>query len=142
MKHGLRDLRGFFLPENEIRLIRILPAESDNDPLVCELAVANLATVQDYICLSYTWGGHSLDDTVTFSQSRLPVPVTSRCFDALSALRRIGVHTVWIDQLSIDQANISESSHQIQLMRWIYQKDHTVYVWLSLRMAPAVPLSS
>ncbi len=132
----------FPLAKNEIRLIRILPAKSPDDPLVCEPVVANLGCVPDYVCLSYTWGGNKLDHTVTFSQSRFPVPVTSSCFDALSNLRRIGIRTVWIDQLSINQANNSERNHQVQMMRWIYQEAQTVYVWLSLRMAPAIlPLS-
>jgi len=57
----------FSLGAEEICLVRLLPAESHHEPLLCELAVANQAAVPDYICLSYTWGAQRLGRTVLFS---------------------------------------------------------------------------
>jgi hypothetical protein len=38
--------------------------------------------------------------------------------------------TLWIDQVSIDQTNDDEKSHQVSLMRTIYKKCSQCVVWL------------
>jgi hypothetical protein len=38
--------------------------------------------------------------------------------------------TFWIDALSINQANVQEQNHQVQMMRQIYSKAHSAWIWL------------
>ncbi len=38
---------------------------------------------------------------------------------------------IWIDQICIDQENVSERNHQVGLMAMIYSHCNIVFVWLS-----------
>ena len=60
--HDYRLYKPLDKSKKEIRLLRILPAQSSKDELVCCLVRADLDDRPPYDALSYTWG--SLDDTV------------------------------------------------------------------------------
>jgi hypothetical protein len=38
--------------------------------------------------------------------------------------------TYWIDFISIDQTNVQERNHQVQMMKQIYRNAESVSVWL------------
>jgi len=60
-----------------------------------------------------------------------PVPVAVSLYDALIAVRRKREATfVWVDALSIDQANSEERSSQVRLMGYIYSRAMHVAIWL------------
>jgi hypothetical protein len=88
---------------------------------------------QEYTAISYTWGD-------TASQASLPVrcgsggvhnvTVSSNVIALVSAISRLAVRDVWVDQLSIDQTSDSEKASQIALMRTIYERARNVVIWL------------
>jgi hypothetical protein len=43
---------------------------------------------------------------------------------------RSGVLALWIDQICIDEEDLDEKGHQVQLMALIYQKARSNLVWL------------
>ncbi|KAK5454287.1 hypothetical protein LTS15_006287 [Exophiala xenobiotica] len=60
--NNYRHYKPLDMSKKEIRLLRILPAESPRDKLVCCLVRTDLDDCPPYHALSYAWG--SLDDTI------------------------------------------------------------------------------
>jgi hypothetical protein len=59
------------------------------------------------------------------------IAVTKHCEAALKSLRRQGrKRALWIDAISIDQANISERNHQVGFMGTIYSNASQVLIYL------------
>jgi hypothetical protein len=57
--------------------------------------------------------------------------VTKNCEAALRRLRdKDGERILWIDAICIDQDNINERNHQVQLMKEVYSTAHQVIIWL------------
>ena len=49
---------------------------------------------------------------------------------ALRTLSELGVHSVWIDGICIDQVNILEKNQQVQMMGEIYRNARETLAWL------------
>ncbi|KAL8924801.1 MAG: hypothetical protein Q9172_002516 [Xanthocarpia lactea] len=125
------------------KLLNILPptAQSDKD-IVCDLSWEMLHDAPNYEALSYTWGTTTQDQPITIrtipSHSLDPslpktgiVLVTKHLHAAILRLRQETVpRTVWIDQLCIDQHNITEKNAQVKLMADIYRRAQRTVVWL------------
>jgi hypothetical protein len=119
------------LAGDEFRLVNILPQNLSSrvSGIRCEIILANLNHPPSYIALSYTWGDPT--DTKEIQLESFSVPVTLSLYGALEALRLTSEPIlVWADALCIDQQNLNERTHQVQLMTSIYSKAESVAIWL------------
>ncbi len=98
------------LHPGQTRLVRVHPAESWDDPVVCDMAVVDIAQSPPYNAISYTWGGQSPEYTVLCNGHE--ILVTQSCIDALKGVRSQSLPIVWIDQLSINQFDQKEKNSQ------------------------------
>jgi hypothetical protein len=115
-------------PQNrEVRLLRISPGLSSM--IHCELAHTSLETADTYKAISYAWGD-PYDTTVVTLEGR-EFPVTTSLYQALQKLRSTDEAVlVWADAICINQSNLEERGHQVQLMAEIYRAASEVVVWL------------
>lgn len=113
---------------NEIRLVKILPGEH-HSPVSCEIIHTSLGIHPPYEALSYTWG--SLDSSQTISVCSNALAVSRNLHGALQRLRLPSkTRMMWIDAISIDQADVAERNQQVGLMRNIFNHAENVVVWL------------
>ena len=114
----------------EIRLVCIAPASQDAS-IVCNLMYASLEDECQYLALSYVWGDPSR--TLPIQIDGQVFHVTENLEAALRHLRLISTpSTFWIDAICINQADIAERNHQVELMKSIYESAVQVQVWLGL----------
>lgn len=128
------------LEEPEIRLIRLKPGTWD-ERIACYMEYVDLRmsayaieNAAEYTALSYTWGVEM--DAQEILVDERPCKITK---NLLEALRRLRDHfgpidkpenRLWIDALSINQADPEEKSRQIPRMKQIYLMAQRVIVWL------------
>ena len=98
------------LGPGQIRLVRVYPAESWDDPLLCYIGVVDISQSPPYNAVSYTWGGQVPEHPVSCNGRE--VLVTQSCVDALKGIRFQSLPVVWIDQLSISQCDPEEKNQQ------------------------------
>lgn len=111
-----------------IRILCLNPGQW-NDPLRCSLKPVDLGTAPAYEAVSYAWGDESERAVVWCDGSALSV--TRNLFEALQVYRRRDrVRYLWADAICIDQVNVSERNHQVQLMAEIFSGASRVLVWL------------
>jgi hypothetical protein len=99
------------------------------------LEVHELKYFPEYEALSYTWADANGDTTRTkklhLGKEWGILPITSNCEAALRCLRlRNKDRKIWVDSICIDQDNVGERSHQVQMMSIIYQTAQRVLVYL------------
>lgn len=118
------------LPTNEksIRLLRVHPAHAFTDPLICTLRQYSLKQKPLYTALSYSWGDGAFDSYIICDSRELAI--TSHLDLAIRRFRGTNEQVIWIDAICIDQSNIDERNHQINLMPFIYQQTFHVFVYL------------
>jgi predicted nucleic acid-binding protein len=113
---------------NEIRLVQILPGETSS-PMLCEILHTSLGSHASYEALSYTWG--NLDSSLTIRVNSSALVVSRNLYEALQRLRLSSkMRTIWIDAISINQADIAERSQQVGVMRNNFSHAFNVVVWL------------
>ncbi|KAK8112591.1 HET-domain-containing protein [Apiospora sp. TS-2023a] len=118
--------------KSETRVLKLEPGKFE-DPICGTLFVVNLSSDIVYEALSYTWADESGDATPreTIQLDGCPFLITRNCENALRRLRGEYVtRTVWVDAICIDQTNISERGHQVQLMPKIYAHAYTVLIYI------------
>ncbi len=121
---------------SKIRLIELLGG--DNPQIHCRMHVVDLEDTRSlpsngrcgkYEALSYTWQNQTLSDYVICNGKVLYV--TQILYDALRTLRRVTTsRLLWIDQLCINQEDVTERNCQVRLMRLIYNRADLVIAWL------------
>ena len=105
-------------------------ADNPDDPLVASFRVLSLKPNETpyFNALSYVWGARG-NETVRCDLA--DITATRNCWDALRRIRSLYNETVvWLDAICIDQTNPEEKAQQIELMRDIYRRVDTVYIWL------------
>ncbi|KAI8628880.1 heterokaryon incompatibility protein-domain-containing protein [Xylariaceae sp. FL1651] len=113
----------------EIRLLRLQPSASFDDPIQCSLFHAFLGAAPEYEALSYVWG--HLEFTQEISLDGRPFKITKNLECALRHLRQVSAERVlWVDALCINQADVAERSHQVTLMKDIYSLCERDLAWL------------
>jgi hypothetical protein len=119
----------------EIRLLSILPVSNDCEweSIKCHLHQIRLKDLRNelnYIALSYTWGDPVVRVPITVNGKTMQV--TANLESALRHLRvKFGpVFHFWIDAICINQFDVSERSHQVELMSEIYSVAEFVLIWL------------
>ncbi|ROW15166.1 hypothetical protein VPNG_02948 [Cytospora leucostoma] len=128
MQVGLVPLQRLDLHTKQIRILRVLPGRYD-DPIECELYTAHLGDRPYYEALSYVWGDPTICKPI-FLEGR-EVQVTTNLRAALRSLRlRDKIRHMWVDALCIDQTDDIEKSHQVNLMKIIYEQTARALLWL------------
>ncbi|ETN41530.1 uncharacterized protein HMPREF1541_03466 [Cyphellophora europaea CBS 101466] len=119
------------LPDNStyIRLARLLPAASIDDPLKCQLGVHLRGEAPPYEAISYVCGDPNDTRPIMVDGSTLPIYAT-----LATALQHIRLHdrprVIWADAICIHQADDLEKSYQVQGMYKIYQRSKHTIAWL------------
>ena len=116
-----------------IRLLCLLPNESEAGPLQCKLHNYSLQKLSPrthrYEALSYVWG--NLLETLPIYIDEDQLFITANLHAALSHLRDHSFERIiWVDAICIDQKNPKERIRQVQLMAKIYSNALCVVVWL------------
>jgi hypothetical protein len=123
------------LHKNQIRILTILPAET-NDDLCCNLRHVDIDAAKSlkYEALSYRWE-ESPETPQTIWIDGCTFVVSHSLFVAMSSLRSSKrSRSIWIDAISINQVNDDdrddEKKVQISLMGKIYCFAYEVVIWL------------
>jgi hypothetical protein len=113
-----------------IRLLHIKPASKAAD-IHLSITLEFLDQDPTYEALSYTWGDPRKTESAICNEAGNTLSITQNCDAALRRLRQEDrQRTVWIDQLCINQEDVLERNHQVQLMTKIYQQAKTVLAYL------------
>lgn len=117
------------VPEGRyFRLLQIYPG-SANDPLVCDLFIAEIDTAPPYTALSYVWGDPKTTAEIVCSDHICRIGQS--LFDGLCRMRDSDqVQFAWADAICINQRDNVEKGHQVNLMGVIYDRARDVLVWL------------
>ncbi|KAI1211976.1 HET-domain-containing protein [Annulohypoxylon truncatum] len=84
---------------------------------------------ESYDALSYTWG--DLQKTHEIAVDDQTLGITRNLYMALMKLRSpTEPRCLWIDAICIDQGNVQERNHQVQMMKRIFSTASSVIVWL------------
>jgi hypothetical protein len=131
---------------SDLRLVELRLSSEDDDVLAARLHVRD-GPATEYAALSYVWGDP--EDTVEIEVNERPFRITTNLHGALlryrAELRReLGSRTaqwpalLWVDALSINQADPEEKSVQVSRMSAIYSGAQCVFAYLG----PEADLSS
>jgi len=116
------------LGRKNIRLVTLEHGDVSG-PIKCILQSHALDECPAYVALSYAWGTQQRYDKIRINGSSFPVG--RNLWHFLHQMRTQRQHvTFWIDAISIDQANVFEQNHQVQMMREIYTQAYSVWIWL------------
>ena len=115
---------------SELRVLRLLPHEENLD-ICCELQTHQLDSCVPYEALSYYWGHLDSAPPYFVTLNGHIWRVTENLWRALFRLQRSSsVRILWVDALCINQSDVSERTHQVQMMGKIYSHAQHTIVWL------------
>lgn len=126
-------------PTHSIRLLRLLPCSAEMD---YALETYDINETPPYIALSYVWG---IDEpTHEIRLNGRVFLVRDNLWHALlrlagelplgPATERLRDRYFWIDALCINQNDLLERGHQVDLMGFIFSKADITIAWLGLAM--------
>ena len=118
-----------FRKDGEIRVLRLL-AGAKRQPLECQLISVPLeGNPITYEALSYVWGSPEQVHAITCEGKS--IPITKSLHTTLLHLRCLeSTRDLWVDQISINQQDITERGKQVRMMAEIYQHAEQVIIWL------------
>jgi hypothetical protein len=118
------------LPYGEyFRLLRLLPG-AQNEPLRCELFIAEIKEAPRYEALSYVWGDLTLRKR-PLQCGKGVLMITRNLKRALLRMRFESKKTIlWADAVCINQMDNIERGHQVDLMARVYANASKVQIWL------------
>ncbi|KAF2168766.1 hypothetical protein M409DRAFT_20783 [Zasmidium cellare ATCC 36951] len=124
------------LPPGHVRLLDFTNAQYQDGDISCSLFSACLDSAPDYAALSYAWKEEGESDPEgRLIVNGLAVEVQSNLYNAIRSLcntMRADELMLWVDFICINQADLDERGHQVQLMRRIYEQATYVVAWLGL----------
>ncbi|RSL74071.1 hypothetical protein CEP51_011664 [Fusarium floridanum] len=114
------------------RLLVLEPWRADNDRLRCHLRAVRLDDVANkYSALSYCWTQSVHSKVQSLVCNGLAIDVSENLRLALENTRYSTLPRIlWVDALCINQDDLVERNHQVQLMGQIYQQANETIVWL------------
>lgn len=111
---------------------RLLNICLENDQLECRIKSVRLSDKPKYEALSYAWG--KPDQSANLMCDGRVLKVTPTLEEAMRMLHKYsttsGMEWFWIDQICINQVDGHERTHQVQLMRDIYQHSIRTIIWI------------
>lgn len=114
--------------ERHIRLLHIHPGTED-DLVSVSLVPVSLDSHNGYEALSYVWGDPAITQTVICNDTL--VDVTENLYFALCHFRLADrPRVLWADALCINQNDLDDKAHQVQMMHLIYKSCDRCLVWL------------
>lgn len=120
------------LTRKQIRLVTLSHEEASvNSIISLKLQHMNFGKYffPKYDALSYTWGPPEPQQQILINGESYHV--RQNLWDYLrEAKRRQYTGSLWIDQICIAQANVSERNHQVMMMGQIFQRAASVIAWL------------
>lgn len=121
---------------HQIRLL-VLQRGHEDEPIHCTLRTCCLiGALPSFEALSYVWGDAALTTPIYVGSLRTRFDATTNLACALSHLRyRDRDRVLWVDALCINQGDNDEKSHQVWMMKKIYEGAERVLAWLG----PASP---
>ncbi|KAE9362593.1 HET-domain-containing protein [Stipitochalara longipes BDJ] len=109
----------------------ILHRGQEDEPIYCSLNSCLISKQEPYEALSYVWGDATITTPIYIGPLHKTFHVTTNLACALSHLRfQDKDRTLWVDALCINQGDDSEKSHQVRMMRTIYENAECVLAWL------------
>ena len=115
--------------KSEIRVLQLLPALEDYEPLCGSLVHVDLDSQPYYKTLSYTWGEPEF--TCTIKLDGYDLAITQDLHSALRRLRSTdGVVVIWADAICINQKSIPERNHGVSLMQRVYGECDECMIYL------------
>ncbi|KAK5710000.1 Folylpolyglutamate synthetase [Elasticomyces elasticus] len=115
--------------DDGLRLLRLLPGQA-RDMIECELfdSDRDSSMVAEYEALSYTWGAN-IPHSIACNGASLSI--SENLWLALQRIRQPdAIRTLWVDAVSINQADLLEKTQQVRRMRRTYMEAAAVIVWL------------
>lgn len=133
------------LPDDHIRLIRILPHGSGDAPIECEIQHHSLIALRKgphpYEALSYVWGSPDMPYRAYIPTGY--IPLTQNLHSALRRLRDTSLPRVlWVDAVCINQTNTDEREAQVRRMAEIYARGSRVVIWLEDPVGAVLPITA
>ncbi|KAL8942688.1 MAG: hypothetical protein Q9211_001286 [Gyalolechia sp. 1 TL-2023] len=130
---GSHAYEGLELAFSEFRILSLSPSANREDDIRCILRKTNFKTNLEvgprYEALSYAWGNASEKRLIYVNDQ--PFSVTINLDIALRYLRKTNVaRDLWIDAICINQDDIAEKTHQVNIMRLMYSVASRVLIWL------------
>lgn len=127
---------------NKQPLIRLLKLDkrslTDRRPLGYALTTVKLYEAPPFYALSYCWGSATRDKEIVCNGKLLNVTAhLKRGILELQAIPMLAGCWIWIDQISINQDDQVERSHQVSFMRDIYLRSIRTIVWLGPSDGPS-----
>jgi Heterokaryon incompatibility protein (HET) len=116
---------------HQVRLLFLIPSKSRDDVLEAMMFVANFpdVTLTGWCALSYTWGNaQELPGIIIIDGCKMKI--TENLELALRDVRNEHNTPYWVDAICINQADPVEKAHQIEHMRFMYEKASCVRAWL------------
>ncbi|KAI9868244.1 MAG: hypothetical protein M1813_006989 [Trichoglossum hirsutum] len=126
---------------HEVRILELLPGPegSQLSGRLVRYSLDDRYARQPYGALSYMWGEATAAKSIRLNQNTA-LEITDNLEAALQVLRyQDRVRVIWVDAICINQADIQERNHQVQLMRLIYRNSETVHIWLDIDIDLASP---
>lgn len=126
--------------EDTIRIVVLEPADDYEAPLNCSILIKSRRElfqstdnfINNYEAVSYAWGVPTFTKTLICNGTSL-LNITSHVDDMLRSLRKTHrSRNLWIDAISLDQADLQEKSQQVPLMGNIYHQASKGIIWLRL----------
>ncbi|KAF1942838.1 HET-domain-containing protein [Clathrospora elynae] len=118
-----------------IRLLNLYSSEKPEPGILCELITPKEDHKNQfrYEALTWCWGTAGKTDHIRVQRKgkTYAKPVSPDLVAALKALRHPTRNRyLWIDMVCIDQDNLDEKNHQVEMMDEIYGKADRVCIWL------------
>jgi hypothetical protein len=123
--------------EDSIRIIVLHPGD-EFDALQCNILTASRSElthsaydhVSNYEAVSYTWGNHEFTEVLVCDGNSI-LKITPSVDLMLRRLRKTSrSRDLWVDAISLNQADNDEKSQQVPLMTEIYRQASKVIIWL------------
>lgn len=114
-------------PHTEIRLIRVDLSDEPDSDIWCTISAHPITDPPPYVAISYTWGDISAKRGVWVNGKRVYLGHNSWLVLWQARLRGL-TEPLWMDVLSINQADDAEKSIQVGLMGAIYRTARYVLV--------------
>jgi len=111
-----------------LRYLILDPAKGD-EPLSGSLIIKHINEALEFDAVSYVWGKPRRVDKIICDGKSISITASLR-----DALRRIRLpdtpRNLWADQICINQGDLEERGHQVQLMGKIFLRSSTTLLWL------------
>ncbi|KAF2434936.1 hypothetical protein EJ08DRAFT_730080 [Tothia fuscella] len=117
--------------DREIRLLKL--HREPRNPRVVDISIIHVSLDDSptYEAVSYVWGSSQSTQTIPLIDG-CALSVTASLAEALPYLTKsCRTGYLWIDQVTINQASISERNAQVKVMGEIYRRSFRCMIWLN-----------